>query len=109
MGDFNAKIGADISHSSCGKFVLGETNERGEMLLDWLDDNKLVSVNTMFQRRIGQRHTWVSPGGKYRNMIDYIAVRRRNFNEVANLRSVNSADCGSDHQLVWVNINQGRK
>ena len=36
MGDFNAKIGANTRHTACGMFGLGETNERGDLLLDWL-------------------------------------------------------------------------
>ena len=29
MGDFNAQIGANRQHMSCGKFGVGEGNERG--------------------------------------------------------------------------------
>ncbi len=29
MGDFNARIGANHLHTSCGKFGLGEGNDRG--------------------------------------------------------------------------------
>ena len=41
MGDFNAQIGVNQQHVSCGKFGLGERNDRGQLLLDWLGDNKL--------------------------------------------------------------------
>jgi len=43
MGDFNAKIGSNKDHVACGKFGLGETNERGEMLLDWMENNNLIT------------------------------------------------------------------
>ena len=48
MGDFNAKIGANTKHTACGMFGLGETNERCDLLLDWLDDNKLFAVTLAF-------------------------------------------------------------
>ena len=64
-------------HTACGMFGLGETNERGDLLLDWLDDNKFFAVNTSFQHRIGQRHTWCSPDGITKNQFDFITLRRR--------------------------------
>ncbi|XP_037789964.1 craniofacial development protein 2-like [Penaeus monodon] len=43
MGDFNTKIGSIKDHVACGKFGLTETNERGEMLLDWMENNNLIT------------------------------------------------------------------
>ena len=40
MGDFNAKHWRErIVIRTYGKLALGETNERGEMLLDWMDSD----------------------------------------------------------------------
>ena len=47
VGDYNAKIGENTVHSACGKFVLRELNDRGQMLLDWLEDNKLIAVKNV--------------------------------------------------------------
>ena len=104
MGDFNAKIGVNEQREACGKFGLNETNQRGEMFLDWMEDNKMIALNTCFQHRKSQRYTWVSPGGKHKNMIDYIAIRKRDMKECLDSRSLKSADCGSDHQMVWAKI-----
>lgn len=104
MGDFNAKIGSGTEHPACGKFGLGEQNERGEMLLDWMNDNGLIAVNTCFQHREKERYTWASPGGDYHNMIDYVMIRRRSLTECQDSRALVSADCGSDHQMVWAKI-----
>ena len=104
MGDFNAKIGANTRHRACGMFGLGETNERCDLLLDWLDDNKLFAVNTSFQHRIGQRRTWCSPDGIIKNQIDFITLRRSDRKECKYARILKSADCGTDHHLVWAKI-----
>lgn len=104
MGDFNAKIGENTEHPCCGRFGLGEMNDRGAKLLDWLEDNALLATNTCFRHRKKERYTWVSPGGMYKNMIDYIAIRIRDRKECMDARALASADCGSDHQLVWAKI-----
>eukprot|EP00914_Ancora_sagittata_P034052 GHVO01068819.1.p1 GENE.GHVO01068819.1~~GHVO01068819.1.p1 ORF type:complete len:252 (-),score=25.77 GHVO01068819.1:1134-1889(-) len=104
MGDFNSKIGADCQHEACGKFGLGETNERGEILLDWMESNGMIATSTCFQHREKERHTWTSPDGQYKNMIDYIIIRKRDRFEVKDARSLVSADCDMDHQLVWMKM-----
>ena len=104
MGDFNAQIGANRQHMSCGKFGVGEGNDRGQMFLDWLSDNKLIAVNTCFQHRKNQLYTWCSPGGQWKNQIDFIAIRLRDRRECKDSRALRSADCGSDHQLVWMKL-----
>ena len=104
MGDFNAQIGANRCHLSCGRFGVGEGNDRGQMLLDWLSDNKLIAVNTCFQHRKNQLYTWCSPGGLWKNQIDFIAIRLRDRRECRDSRALRSADCGSDHQLVWMKL-----
>ncbi|GFR59845.1 endonuclease-reverse transcriptase [Elysia marginata] len=50
------------------------------------------------------RWTWHSPGGEYRNPIDYIMIKRRfqsNVN-IAQTRSFPGADVGSDHELAMM-------
>ena len=100
IGDFNAKVGEDTDRRGCGTFGLGVQNERGEMLLDGLETNKLIAVNTCFRHRKGQRWTWIQPGGRCRNQIDFIVTRRKDSRECEDARALPSADCGSDHQMV---------
>ena len=104
MGDFNAKIGEGTLHPSCGKFGLGESNAKGEKLLDWLDDNALIALNTCFKHRTREKYTWTSPNGRHKNMIDFLIMRRRDRRECLDARALPSADCGSDHQLIWTKI-----
>ncbi|XP_072037645.1 uncharacterized protein [Amphiura filiformis] len=67
MGDFNAQIGADRHHMSCGRYGVGE-------------------------------------GGLWKNQIDFIAIRLRDRREYIDSRALRSADCGTDHQLVWMKV-----
>ena len=70
MGDFNAQVGEQSQHPSCGSFGYGRTNERSETLLDWAVDNNLKIVNTCFRHRRNQRYTWVAPNGRTKTLID---------------------------------------
>ena len=51
IGDFNAKIGENTDQHGCEKFGLGVMNERGDRLLDWVEDNTLIAVNMSFRHR----------------------------------------------------------
>ena len=99
MGYFNAKVGSGVVDSDAtGRFGLGEQNERGEMLIDFCNENELVITNTLFQQHPRRLYTWVSPDGKTRNQIDYIAIKRRWRSSVKAAKTYPGADCGSDHQ-----------
>lgn len=76
MGDFNAQIGEGILHNARARFGYG-INARGEFLLEWIEDNKLVTANTCFRHREGQQYTWVAPDGETKTQIDFIAIRAR--------------------------------
>ena len=74
-GDFNAKVGdlhtveptvVGIHNNAPRGF-----NDRGEMLVNFCKQNDLVIANTQFQHRVGRMWTWMSPGDRVRNTIDY--------------------------------------
>uniref|UniRef100_H3ABE5 Reverse transcriptase domain-containing protein n=1 Tax=Latimeria chalumnae TaxID=7897 RepID=H3ABE5_LATCH len=71
--------------------------QRAVILLDWLEDNRLIALNTCFRHQKSQRYTWAAPGELHKNMIDYITISEDS-------RALVSADCGTDHQLVWARI-----
>ena len=60
-----------------GKFGLGVQNEAGQGLIEFCQENALVIANTFFQQHKIRRYTWTSPGGQYRNQIDYILSSQR--------------------------------
>ncbi|KAI8433901.1 hypothetical protein MSG28_015827 [Choristoneura fumiferana] len=103
-GDFNAKIGSSSVDSELreviGPYGLGNRNERGERLIQFAADNGLAIANSLFKHHPRRLYTWTSPGGAYRNQIDYVLVKTRWKTSIRNAHTLPGADCGSDHQLV---------
>ena len=100
MGDFNAKVGEGRFEDVVGPYGLGERNFRGERLISWCDANDLMLANTWFRKHPRLLWTWKSPGGRYKNQIDYIAINKRYRNSVLDVRTFPGADCYSDHVPV---------
>ena len=48
MGDWNAKVGSQETPGVTGKFGLGLWNEAGQLLIEFCQENALVTVNTHF-------------------------------------------------------------
>ncbi|XP_072047001.1 craniofacial development protein 2-like [Amphiura filiformis] len=107
MGDFNSKVGTDWEswNGILGKFGYGESNERGERLLNFCAQNELCISNTCFkQKKESREWTWESPDGKTKNKIDFILIKQRWKSSISMARSFPSVDTGSDHQLVLANF-----
>ena len=68
---WNAKVGSQEIPGETGKFGLGLQNETGQRLTEFCQENTLVIAN-IFQQHKRQLYTLTSPGGQYRNQIDYI-------------------------------------
>ena len=107
LGDVNAKVGTDQQENwprEVGKYGLGQANDRGYHLLQSCAINELVITNTLFKHEKARRVTWTSPDGGTANQIDYIIVQQKWKSRIKNCRSYQSADIGSDHSLVLVNV-----
>ncbi len=107
MGDFNAKIGEGMEtgeENIIGSFGLGARNERGESLVSFATENELIVCNTWFKQHKRRLYTWTAPDGKTRNQIDYILVRKSSRTSVTNTRTFPGADCGTDHQLLCMDM-----
>ena len=89
MGDLNAKVGHERNGNIVGPCGMGEKNERGEKLIEFCQSRKLKITNT-----------WISPGGKTRNQINYIMINTRSRNSVKQTRTYPGADIGYDHNPV---------
>ena len=59
-GDFNAKLGNTDSFKNS---LHGMPNRNGEFLKDFLIENKLVYLNTYYQKRTGKKWTFIYPNG----------------------------------------------
>ncbi|GFS05557.1 craniofacial development protein 2-like [Elysia marginata] len=101
MGDFTAKVGEGLElESGIGPFGLGERNERGEVLACFGQANGMTMTNTCFKQHPRHRYTWIQPGDRARNQIDYILIT----NEWKNSKPRPGADCETDHILVAAKI-----
>ena len=48
IGDWNAKVGSQVTPGVTGKFGLGMRNETGQRLIEFCQENVLVIANTLF-------------------------------------------------------------
>ena len=113
-GDFNAKTGEGHKNfpENIGKFGKGNTNENGEALLEFSEENNLFITNTKFRHKMCNRTTWTAPFRNFkmsdgrerknpvRNQIDYILVNKPFLRFVKNSRSYGGINTETDHKLV---------
>ena len=62
IGDWNAKVGSQETPGVTGKFGLGIRNEVGQRLIEFCQNNALV---TLFQQHKRRLYTWTSPDGQH--------------------------------------------
>lgn len=109
MGDFNSKIGKGKQGNSVGNFGLGQRNIRGDRLIQFYEENKLIVANTFFQHPPRRLYTWSSPkdneSNLIRNQIDFILVNERFKNCIKNVKSYPGADVNSNHNPIIAKIN----
>ena len=72
IGDWNAKVGSEETPGVTGKFGLEMQNEAGQRLIEFCQENALVTANTLFQQHKRRLYTWTSPDSQHHNQIDYI-------------------------------------
>ena len=72
IGDWNAKVGSQEIPGVTGKFGLGVQNEAGQKLIEFCQENALVTANTLFQQHKRRHYTWTSPDGQHRNQYSSV-------------------------------------
>ena len=65
IGDWNAKLGSQETPGVTGNFGLGVQNEAGQRLIEFCQENALVTASTLFQQHKRKLYTWTSPDGQY--------------------------------------------
>ena len=58
IGDWNAKVGSQEVLELTGKFGLGVQNEAGQRLIEFCQENTLVTANTLFQQHKRRLYMW---------------------------------------------------
>ena len=104
IGDSNVKVGRQETPGVAGKFGLGLWNEAGQRLIEFWQENALVTANILFQQHKRRLYTWTSPDGQHQNQIDYILCSKRWKSSRQSTKTRPGADCGSDHELLIVNL-----
>ena len=61
IGDWNAKVGSQEIPGVTGKCGLGVRNEARQRLIEFCQENALVTANTLFQQHKRQLYTRTSP------------------------------------------------
>ena len=87
------------SRNTC-KFGLGVENEAGQRLIEFCQENAVVTANTLIQQHKRRLYTWTSPDGQHRNQIDYILCSQRWRSSIQSTKTRPGADCGTDHELL---------
>ena len=104
VGDFNAKLGKreEESETSIGNFSFDQRNERGDTLLNFLQQHNLFASNSFFSGKIQRKWTWASADGITKNKIDYIITNYKST--VKNVTILNNFTTGSDHRMVRAKV-----
>lgn len=100
MGDFNAQIGAKKHKEefSVGNFGYGKRSKNGQKLVDFLLEHNMYILNTNFKNKQQHKWTWISPGGEYKNEIDYIISNNpRAFIDTSVIKNLNF---NTNHRMV---------
>ena len=100
MGDWNAVVGEGREEDCVGKYGLGKRNNRGNRLVEFCKNQRLVITNTCFKHHMRRRYTWMMPGEGKRYQLDYIMVKQRYKNSIKNAHTLPGADADTDHNLV---------
>ena len=79
---------------------LGVQNEAGQRLIEFCQENTLVTANTLFQQHKRRLYTWTSSDGHYQNHIDYILCSQRWRSSIQSAKTRPGTDCGSNHELL---------
>ena len=81
-------------------FGLRLENEAGQKLTEFLKENTLVIVNTLFQQHNRKLYIWTSPDGQHQNLIDFVLCSWRWRSTIQSSKTRPGGDCGSDHELL---------
>lgn len=104
LGDFNARIGNQIIPGIKQRFNENVLNDNGELMIDLCALNELRINNTFYDHKEQHKFTFGSTRG-YRSTIDYIVTNRYIHPlQILDVRTLNSANVGSDHSLLLAKI-----
>ena len=101
-GDFNAELGPaeGIELSAVGHYTLNKANCRGEWMTQWLLENKLVALNTMYKKLPQKQVTYHTPK-KVEKQLHYILTDKKHYSWSRDAEANDTIHMGSDHRCVF--------
>ncbi|XP_072048745.1 uncharacterized protein [Amphiura filiformis] len=81
--------------------------KKGEMLLEFAAQHKLVIGNTFFKKNKNRYWTWESPDGHTRNQIDFILSSQKGI--IQDCGVITNVDIGSDHRMVRAKLHISKR
>nr|XP_022911512.1 craniofacial development protein 2-like [Onthophagus taurus] len=102
MGDFNAKVGKRKGESCIDNCGIGNRNENGEKLVEFVEGNKFYIMNTFYNKANDKKWTWISPDGQTKNEIDFFIVDKGEI--IQNVEIEQKIDIGSDHRAIKMTV-----
>lgn len=104
LGDFNSRIGNNIIPGVKQRFNEDYLNSNGELLIELCTQQELRISNTFFPHKNQQKITFRNSRGQY-STIDYIITNRKiHPTQVIDVRTLNSANINTDHNLLIAKI-----
>ena len=105
LGDFNARVGSrkakdDHWQRVRGPFGLGEENDAGRDLLNFLLLNESTICNSWFMNSAIHKRTWQHPKSKMWHCIDYAIMKQSDRRSCMGAEVKCGAECHTDHQLL---------
>lgn len=100
MGDFNAQVGSREPGEELimGKHGFGKRSANGHRLIEFLLQNNLTILNSLYKKKPKTKWTWISPDGKYKNEIDFIITNKPKFFQDTHI--IQNLNFNTNHRMV---------
>ena len=100
-GDFNAEVGPGegLELSAVGHYTLNKGNCRGEWMTQWILQNKLVALNTMY-KKVPQKQATYYTSKDVGKQLDYILSDKKHYKWSRDAEACDTIHMGSDHRCV---------
>ena len=100
-GDFNAELGPGegLELAAVGHYTLKKGNCRGEWMTQWLLENKMVALNTMYKKAPQKQATYHTSKNEGKQ-LDYILSDKKHYKWSRDAEACDTIHMGSDHRCV---------
>ena len=100
-GDFNAELGPGegVEKSAVGHYTLNKASCRSEWMTQWLLENRLVALHTMYKKVHQKQVTYRSPKNDEKQ-LDYILLDKKHQSWSRDAESTDILHMGSHHRCV---------